>query len=397
MPGKGPAKERRPYGTGSVFYRADRGRWVAQVLGADGKAITRSAKTEPAAHKLLARLLVDKESNKLQKQSRETVAQYLARWLSDTVKISNAPTTYSRYASHIRLHINPYIGKKKLTELTPADIRVMQRSLRLSPSTVRLIRATLHVALEQAFRDGEIPSNPVTVVRGPRVPKLERPVLGASKLPTLLAAIRRHRHRAIFLLELGTGLRINEVLGLTWPDVDWDTGKLYLRHQLTRFPGRWELREFKSQNRGDALLPAVLLEELRTCRAQQAAQREQAGEWGNDWDLVFTSPDGRPLYATAVYRDFQLLLKGAGLPHLRLHDLRHQAASQLNAAGVDTRTISSVLGHADLGITLDYIHSIPEDRTRAADVMDEILRRGNPASVFGNIAVSITDHSERAN
>jgi integrase len=391
-------QQRRAYGEGSVYYRADRDRWIASVLGPTGKPVTKSAKTEREALRLVRKLVSDKEAGKLHGTGRETVSQYLERWLTETVRLTTAPTTYIRYEIHVRRHITPHLGKVRVQDLKPHHVRTWQAQLTVGPATVRSVRSTLHVALQQAVSDGLVETNVVSAVRGPRVPKASRPVLRRTELVQLLTALRAHRYRVLYLLELGTGLRISECLGLTWADIDWGTGTLYLRHQLTRFPGRWELREFKSTNRGDALVPRVLLEELQAHRVAQAAARLARESWANDWGLVFTSAKGGPLHSSRVLADFLVLLSQAGLPRLHLHDLRHQAASELNAAGIDRETIARVLGHGNVQMTGHYIHDLPERRVDAADVMESILRlvATESDSVEYSVGTSVSPAAPRA-
>lgn len=368
-------KKPRPYGNGSIYWREDRKRWIAQVMLPSGKAITRSAKTEPAAGKLLAKLLVEKDEGKLAPQRRETVAQYLERWLTETVQGSLSPGTLTSYRSYLTRHVLPSIGRRRLTELTPSDVRQMLAGLRgeLAPATIRMVRAILHSALQQALMDEIVTRNVVSATRSPRVPKTERPVLSARQLETLLGGIRGHRYRTLYLLQVGVGLRISESLGLRWSNVDWETGRLTLAQQLGRVDHQWVLREFKSQNRGAAQVPAVLLDELRQHRVRQAEQRLAAPTWANEWDLIFTNKDGTPLWREPLRDALYKLLAELELPQIHLHDLRHQSASVLHAAGIDTQTIGRVLGHGNQATTLRYIHSMPEQREAAAKVMQNLL------------------------
>ena len=158
----------------------------------------------------------------------------------------------------------------------------------------------------------------------PRAPKPAVQFLNLKQARRLLDTAKEHPLYALFATILSLGLRLGEALGLSWSDVDLDNGRLTIRHALQRVENKCVLVEPKSQSsHRTVFLPAVAISALRHHRANQEQQRLLAGTgWkGNDWDLVFTSRVGTPLFQRNVLRTFKAILRRADLPNLRIHDL----------------------------------------------------------------------------
>ena len=225
-------------------------------------------------------------------------------------------------------------------------------------------------------------------------------------------------------MALGLGLRRGEGLALRWDAVDLDARVLSVKHTLDRAGGdpvarrslgaerdrllgqleattgrvargrledlladvRKRLRNAQSslclaepktaRSRRTITLPAVVAASLREHRTRQLEERTAAGSHWRDWKLVFTTPIGTPIGTHSLHRMFKAILRNAGLPDIRYHDLRHTATTLLLAQGVDARTIMETLGHSQIGVTLNtYAHVVPALRRDAAAKMDEILTR----------------------
>jgi integrase len=309
-----------------------------------------------------------------------TLGAFLEDWLTDVVRLSVRPRTYVSYRYIVRLHLTPSLGHRPLAALSPADVQAFlnaKSASGLSPRTVAYQRGVLRQALGHAERMELVSRNVARLARPPRIP--HRPVspLTVEQARTFLAAIRGDRLEALYLVALGCGLRQGEILGLRWPDVDQDAGTLTVRHALARIEGELVLVEPKSAtSRRVVPLPALVRDALAAHRLRQAQEhlplRPEPGDVFAG--LVFTTTFGTPLDGISVTRRFQRILRAAGLPHQRFHDLRHACASLLLAQGVPARVVMETLGHSEISLTLNtYSHVLPSLGREAALRMDEVL------------------------
>ena len=177
------------------------------------------------------------------------------------------------------------------------------------------------------------------------------------------------------LTNQSVGLRRGETLGLAWNDVDLDDGTLTVRQALQRIDGKLRLTPPKTKrSRRTIALPQTVVAALRMHRARQLQERLLAGSRWHDSGLVFTTTIGTPLEPRNVTRDFQRILAKAGLPRIRLHDLRHGCATLLLAQGVQPRVVMDILGHSTISVTMDtYSHVLATMRRDAADQIDAVL------------------------
>ena len=260
-----------------------------------------------------------------------------------------------------------------------------------SASQCRYARNVLRAALGRAVRLGLVTRNVAALADPPRVTRRTIQPLTVDQCRTLLTvasapfvgpkqSTRTSRLGPLVTTALALGLRIGEALGLSWQDVDLDTGHVTVRQQLQKLskePPRLVAPK-SDAGRRTVVAPAVVLDALRQLRQQQRRDRLRAGaRWrplaGMD-DLVFTSRTGHPLHPASVRRDFLALLTRGGLPARRLHDLRHSCATLLLAQGVQPRVVASALGHTDVRLTLQtYAHVLPDLQRDAAQKMQQAL------------------------
>ncbi len=182
---------------------------------------------------------------------------------------------------------------------------------------------------------------------------------------------------ALFTLALATGMRQGELLGLRWRDVDLDAEVVRVRQALTHDPTAhtYRFKEPKTKHsRRQIALAAPATQALKRQRIVQAEQRLKLGEAWLDQDLVFPNEGGGSLSPRTVHHRLVRLLKQAGLPRIRFHDLRHTAATLLLGARVNPKVVSEMLGHANIAITLDiYSHVLPDMQQDAAAAMSTVL------------------------
>jgi integrase len=376
-------KKQKGNGAGTVYpHKNKEGKVIGyrgSYFGPDGKRRYVSAKTKGEAERALRRVMTDAERGLVFESGTITVEEYLNRWLTDSVQGTVRATTFERYEQITRKHIVPEIGRVKLKALTPAHVRGLYREKLeggLSPRTVQYVHVTLHKALKQAVRDGLIPRNATEAVKPPQVRREEIRPLTPEQVKVLFEAARGDRLEALYVLAVTTGLRQGELLGLKWDDVDMQAETLQVRRTLTRAKGGPVLSAPKTKgSRRTVKLSQTALEALRRHLARQLEEIDRVGSLWRENGLIFASEIGEPLsrqYVTA--HRFKPLLKRAGLPEIRFHDLRHTCATLLLSKNVNPKIVSEMLGHATIAITLDtYSHVLPTMQESAAKAMEDAL------------------------
>ena len=249
----------------------------------------------------------------------------------------------------MQTHILPALGRTALQQLTPNRCSASSRQAghRPRPAHGRRLHAVLRTALGQAVKWNLIPRNVAALVDRPRVPQHELRHLTADEARQFLASVSDDRLAALYITAISLGLRRGEALGLHWEDVDLDKGRLVVRRAVQRVAGALQVVELKTKAAYRSInLPAVTVTGLRAHRARQLQERLLAGSTWQETGLVFTTRIGTPIDPRNYKRAFDRALERAGLAHMRIHDLRHTAASLLLAQGVSPKMISEILGHA---------------------------------------------------
>lgn len=309
---------------------------------------------------------------------RQALEVFLVSWLQECVKPTVRPRTYQSYKYLVDKHISPELGRVPLARMTPQNVSVFLRRKRaggLSARSVQYLHAVLRRALGQAERWGLVQRNIAKLVDPPRAERPEVHALSPDEARALLTAVRGDRLEALFSVGLSLGLRLGEALALQWECVDLDKARLSVRATLQRVDGRLRCEAPKSdRSRRTLTLPRFTVAALRDHRRRQLEERLLAGPGWEDTGFVFTTKQGRPLDPCNVSRHRRKLLKAANLPVCRYHDLRHTAATLLLTQGVHPRVVMELLGHSEIGITMNtYTHVIPSLRRAAAEKMDAAL------------------------
>ena len=390
--------KRRPSGDGMVRKRED-GRWEGRIVvghKGNGDSIFRYiyADTQKELTTKLRQNIDAFQGVELTEQSKMTLAQWLDEWLEKHMTGTVRPGTLEGYRKDMDNHVKPYLGEKLLIKLTSDDLRELYQLLLergrklprqncgpgLAPATVRGIHATLHHALKTAADEGLIPFNPAEKVTPPSVPNTPKRVLTHDQLEKFLCAIRFDPiWHDFFYTELTTGLRRGELCGLKWEDFDSDVGTLNVRRTIhARKGGTLEAGETKTYaGQRTILLPHSTAQILRE-RKQSALT-----QW------IFHDPlrPEWPVNPNSAYRRLKELLKQAGLPSLRFHDLRHTFATHALASGVDAKTLSGILGHTKASFTLDtYTHVTGDMHRNAAEIVGNVITEwlGDDLTVWQN-------------
>lgn len=374
-------KVKRGQGEGSIYKRKD-GRWAAVAnLGYQNGKLKRKyyyGDTRKEASDKLTTGLNDLKKGIPIITERQTIKQFLERWLTDCVKPSVRPSTYISYDQQVRVHIAPSLGHFQLSQLTPQHIyKYMKERLAkgLSARTVGYHRRVLVIALGQAMKWGLVARNVAALTDPPRAKKYEIQPITPEQARAFLQATEGDRLEAFFTVALSLGLRRGEALGLRWIDVDLDARTLRINQQLQRLEGRLQMSEPKTKTSRRVLdLPDILITKLREHRTRQLEDKLRTGSHWVETGLVFTTSVGTPIDPRNVKRRLDPLLKDAGMPHFRVHDIRHFAASLMLAQGVPLKVVSDILGHSQISTTADlYTHVLPSLRKEAIDLMDSIL------------------------
>jgi len=232
-------------------------------------------------------------------------------------------------------------------------------------------------ALSQAVSDGLVPRN-AAAVKAPRPTPEEMHPLSENEARALLNAARSHEDRfeALYMLAITTGLRRGELLGLRWEDLDLERGVLRVGRALVREGGRHTLGETKTKRgRRQVNLTPRTVSALRAHRKKQLEKKMERAGINKDHGLIFATGVGtRVNPENLVKRSFKPLLRSAGLPEIRFHDLRHTCATLLLGRGVHPKFVQELLGHATIAMTLDtYSHYLPSMGDQAAGAMGGTL------------------------
>ncbi len=368
---------KRANGEGSIHQRKD-GRWCASITLDRGKRKHFLGHSRSEVAKQLTGALDQRDKGAVVLGPRQNVRQFFMAWL-DAAKPSLKPRTHVRYEELVRLHIIPEIGTVALPRLTPQHLqKLYKRKLEsvLSPTTVNHVHAVIHKALDTAVRWDLLHRNVADFVDPPRSRHFEITTLSPEQARTLLDTAFGNRLEALYVLALTTGMRQGELLGLRWHDIDLTGAKVQVRGSMQVTPEGLRIAETKTAgSRRQVMLSKQPLDALRRHRATQAEERLRSGAAWDDQDLVFTNQIGRPIAAgNLLRRSFEPLLKRAGLPRIRFHDLRHTSATLLLGQGVHPKIVAEMLGHTKISTTLDlYSHVTPTMQRQAAEAFDSIL------------------------
>ena len=313
-----------------------------------------------------------------------TFGVYLtARWLPGK-KVELAHRTWDGYRRKIGLHVLPSLGSTPIRRLRPHHLEKLydeklhpsNGSRRLAPKTVLEIHLIIRGALNDAVRRGIVTRNVALVAHAPKVrsiPKVEPQAWTAQELRAFLREAAGHRLFAALWLLANTGLRRSELLGLQWDDVDLDAATLSINRGLVSIG--YELHESRgktSNSRRAIDLDPTTVAVLAAWKAWQQAERAAVGIQSEDW--VFSDVDGNPIHPHSISQTFERIIARAGVPTVRLHDVRHSHGTLLIKAGVPVKVVWERLGHGNPAFTIDtYQHVLPGMQAEAARVFEKLM------------------------
>ena len=372
--------KRRPSGDGMVRKRED-GRWEGRIVVGhkeNGDSIFRYvyADTQKELTAKLRQYIDIYRGVDLTEQSRMTLGEWLDQWLEGIAGTIRS-NTMTRYQGTAVRHIKPYLGDKLIAQIKGKDIQKLYEALAqhgnlntgkgLSSGTIRGIHSMLHEALGAAQQAGVIPRNPTEEIEAPKFSYKPKKVLTDEQLEKFMEIIQKDSvWYDFFYTELTTGLRRGEICGLQWTDFDETDGTLKIRRTIHEERGGklmpWDTKTAAGTR--TIILPPSTAELLRE------RKKSALTEW------IFPNPlrPEQPTRPGAAYDRLKMLLKQAGLPDIRFHDLRHTFATHALTSGVDVKTLSGILGHTRSAFTLDtYTHTTGDMQRRAAEIVETFL------------------------
>lgn len=374
---------KRANNEGTLFYRKDRNCWVAQVtIGRTPSGRIRRktfyGKTQEEAlqkkKQFEAELTLDEQHPLLEdEESVEealTLNDVLDLWL-DSIDVSYK--TLSDYESLAKNHIRPTLGKKMMLDITPLDVQrlhIRKRKEGYSPRTVQYIHTVLSASLRFAVTMRIVGSNPAKEVERPKGGSLIEPrALTEDECKHLLDVAKDDWYYPVYVTALQTGMRMGELFGLYWDDVDFERKVIMVRRAAKKMRGGWGIGELKTKASYRTISISDYLVDV--LEAHQEEQEESFGEI----NLVFTNGVGSLIYPTNFRRDsWHPLREKAGFDGLRFHDLRHTHATLLLMAGVPPKAVQARLGHSTIQMTMDtYGHLLPGIDEQAVEVLDDIF------------------------
>ncbi|MBI4884024.1 MAG: site-specific integrase [Actinobacteria bacterium] len=311
-----------------------------------------------------------------------SLGEYLEQWVTgEAARVS--PATLRTYRLAVG-RVVAMLGDLGLSRLSGTDVAAWQQHLLhpddggrgLSPATVRNTRAVFHKALSDAVRVELLDRNPVAATDPPaNVAHRTTGVWTAEQLRGFLDQVSTHRLSLAFRLLATTGMRRGELLGLRWGDVDWDRGAVSVVRSLGLVDGELVMSPGKTAtSRRLVFLDSITLGHLRA-DFQRAIEAAAAG----DSDPVITPRRGGPLHPDSFSNTFDRLVATAGVPRVRLHDLRHTYATLALHAGMHPVVLAERLGHSSVATTMDlYAHVIPAISRDGADIVANTLFAPRP-------------------
>jgi integrase len=352
---------RRRNGEGTVFRRETPAgvRWDIELRDRDGKRICRRFKTEREAYTAIKAAQARKDAGRNAMPHRHTMGELLTAWLDylrqQVDRGERSWSTWIGYETYVRMHIRPALGRIACRELTVEQVEAFLGSLDLSAQTRANQRTALRRALNIGMKWGWVDDNVVS--RSDAIPVTARRVeaLSLSHAQTLLSALKDSALYSAFVVALYTGLRAGELAGLRVEDVNLEAGTVHVHQQVHPSPQGLivkSLKTYASASRLD-LIPEVV------------AVLADAFE-GRTSGYVWESAPGRPYWPTSFTHALTRALKKAGLPHVRLHDLRHYFVSFLPQLDVHPAIAQKLARHATISTTMNVYTSVEDGLKRQA-------------------------------
>lgn len=344
-------------------------KWISTGLSVKGN--------KRRAEQMLRETLQAYETGQKKVTSDILLADYIQSWL-DCVRRKVDEVTYQGYEVLALRQVIPWFEERDV-KLADVTLELLQRYIDekatsgrrdgkggLSPRSLRLHKNILYQTLTEAVKSGLLASNPCQYVVLPKSVRYESHFYTVDQLNQFFQVIRDEPLYPLLKITAIYGLRRSEVLGLKWDSIDFDAGTVTIRHTVSKVTKAVEKDKTKNAT---SYRSFPLTEEARSIfRAAQAAEKENRRLCGRQYqenDYVFKWDDGRPYSPDYITRKFPALLEKHGMPHIRLHELRHSCASLLINAGFTLKDVQEWMGHADIKMTANIYGHLDVSRKQS--------------------------------
>lgn len=376
---------------------------VCHGFNLDGKPIRHTKTvhgTKVQAKIELAKFVAEVEQGTVIEGKSITFKEFTEIWKRDYGSKELAPSTYRRYLGMLESRILPYLGHFKLNKIKPTDIMKFYdmldkdtqirrvkcnngyRTLKpLSQKTIlehhRLIRAMLHRAVYWQL----LFSNPCERVQPPKSKKPKRRYYDDEQCKVLLSNLNELsvddiKYKTAITLTLFTGVRLGELMGLEWPDIDFTNGIVSINKssQYLADKGVFTKTPKTESSIREVAIPAFVLSLLEEYRLWYEMQKSIYGELWTNSDRLFVQSDGKPMHPSTISKWFVKFVKDIGLPVINFHGLRHTNATLLISQNIDVAVVAARLGHAQITTTFNfYVHPIISHNKSAGNVLQNLL------------------------
>ncbi|HMO82324.1 MAG TPA: site-specific integrase [Pyrinomonadaceae bacterium] len=371
---------------GTITKKAEN-KWQIRVfLGRDANGKTKHFNktiegTKRQAQQFLTAKLRERDLGIFVEPSSQLLSKYLDDWLVEVAKPRVRESTFSSYEMIVRNYVKPKIGMKRLSEVDARQVQMLYSDLiarGLSPRTVRYTHSVLSSAMDQAVKWKLIIQNPCKQCDLPRQSSSEMLALSPDEARRFLEAAKDDKYYALFLLAIQTGMRPEEYLGLQWKDIDFENAAILVKRALVwkRKGGGFYFTDPKTKKSQRSIpISDSLVFELKRHRTNSLERMMKFAPELKKLDLVFTSEVGTPVQPKNLRdRHFFPIRNKAGIPKIRLYDLRHTTATLMLASGENPKVVSERLGHASIVLTLDtYSHVLPTMQRDATERLENLM------------------------
>lgn len=375
----------RGNGEGTIFQRSD-GRWVGAVsLGPGRRKKQFYGKTRPEVQKKVKQALRELEQGVAIEKPDQALEAFMRNWLEHKRDIR--VSTRVKYDQLMRVHIIPALGRLTLKKVTPQIVHDFLNDMLdggLSTNSVKMLQGLLHQVLEEALNLDLVVRNVCDRVKPPKVVSRQSIALNEEQLLRLLRTAEGERLEKFVMLAMATGMRRGELLALKWDDLDLENRVLRVRRTGDYVYGHGYVENGPKTESGirEILLPIFIVEMLLNHQEDQRQAREKYGSSWIEMGYVFTGIKGGRLNSRYALRMYDRLLQKAGLPHIRIHDLRHSYSTLMAAMKVHGKVVQEILGHSDYRLTMNVYTQVDlAMQEEPAWLLDEFFEKTKPPRV----------------